>query len=100
MLIGLGIGLLVNQAGAGVLIGLGLGFLGSALFPAPSSDVPAGPMHPMWGSRWILVVIGLFLVLLGLSIVGGLLLPWTYIFAIFLILIGIGFIVRGFGRMR
>jgi hypothetical protein len=54
----------------------------------------------MWGSRWILAVIGLFLVLLGLSIVGGLLLPWTYIFAIFLILIGIGFIVRGFGRMR
>jgi drug/metabolite transporter (DMT)-like permease len=100
VLIGLGIGLIFNQAGAGVLIGLGLGFLGSALFPAPSRDVPAGPVHPMWGPRWIMVIIGVFLVLLGLSIFEELPLPWTYIFAILLILIGIGFILRGFGRMR
>jgi hypothetical protein len=98
VLIGLGIGLLVNQAGAGVLIGLGLGFLGSALLPAasPEEHAPA-PMH---GPRWILVLLGVFLVLLGLSVVSGLYLPWTYIIAILLILIGIGFIVRGFGRMR
>ena len=100
VLIGLGVGLLFNQAGAGVLIGLGLGFLGSALIPAPTGEEPAPSPAPMWGPRWVPVIIGVFLVLVGLSIVGGLLLPWTYIFAIFLILVGIGFIVRGFGRMR
>jgi hypothetical protein len=100
ILIGLGIGLLFNQAGAGVLIGLGLGFLGSALIPAPTGEEPAPSMAPMWEPRWVPVIIGVFLVLVGLSIVGGLLLPWTYIIAIFLILIGIGFILRGFGRMR
>jgi hypothetical protein len=100
VLIGLGIGLLVNQAGAGVLIGLGLGFLGSALIPVPSRDEPAPPPVPMHGPRWAPVLIGIFLVLVGLAIVTGVVLPWTYIIAILLILIGIGFIARGFGRMR
>jgi hypothetical protein len=97
ILIGLGVGLLVNQAGAGVLIGLGLGFLGSALVPVVAPGEPArGPMH---GPRWVFVVIGIFLVLLGLSVVSGWVLPWTYIIAALLILIGIIFIFRGFGRM-
>jgi hypothetical protein len=98
VLIGLGIGLLVNQAGAGVLIGLGLGFLGSALVPVIPTDEPAHA--PMRGPRWGPVLIGVFLVLVGLAIVSGVVLPWTYIIAILLILIGIGFIARGFGRMR
>jgi hypothetical protein len=98
VLIGLGIGILVNQAGAGAIIGLGLGFLGSALIPAPSRDEPVPA--PIWGPRWIPVVIGVFLILVGLAIVSGMVIPWTYIIAIFLILIGIGFIARGFGRMR
>ena len=100
ILIGLGIGLLFGQPAAGVLIGLGLGFLGSALIPAPTVEKPAPSPAPMWGPRWVPVIIGIFLVLVGLSIVGGLLLPWTYIFAVFLILVGIGFILRGFGWMR
>ncbi len=80
-----------------MLIGLGLGFLGSALVPAvaPGAAAPA-PMH---GPRWAFVVIGIFLVLLGLSVVSGWVLPWTYIIAAVLILIGIGFIFRGFGKM-
>ncbi len=97
ILIGLGIGILVNQAGAGVLIGLGLGFLGSAALPAPLHDEPAGP--PKYRGRWFLVIIGAFLILLGFSMVSGLVLPWTYIIAAVLILMGIGFIIRGFGRM-
>ena len=98
VLIGLGIGLLVNQAGAGVLIGLGLGFLGSAVVPVVTPEEPAhGPVH---GPRWVFVVIGIFLVLLGLSVVSGWVLPWTYIIAAILIIIGISFILRGFGWMR
>ncbi|HVN66062.1 MAG TPA: hypothetical protein VMT31_05555 [Methanomicrobiales archaeon] len=99
VLIGLGIGLLVNQPGAGVLIGLGLGFLGASF--EPMAVPPEEPGHaPMRGPRWAFVAIGVVLVLLGLSIVSGWALPWTYIIAILLILIGIGFIARGFGRMR
>jgi hypothetical protein len=97
VLIGLGIGLLVNQPGAGVLIGLGLGFLGSAVLPATPRDEPArAPVHR---ARWIFVLVGVLLILLGLSMVSGLVLPWTYIIAALLILMGIGFILRGFGRM-
>jgi uncharacterized membrane protein HdeD (DUF308 family) len=98
VLIGLGIGLLFNQAGAGVLIGLGLGFLGSALIPSPPPDEPSpSSMH---GPRWLPVLIGAFLILVGLSIVAGVSLPWTSIIAIILILIGLWFVSRGFGWMR
>jgi len=100
VLIGLGVGMLVNQAGAGMLIGLGLGFLGSALLPAPSEGAQAPAPGPMWGPRWIPVIIGIFLILVGLSIVSGMSLPWTSIIAVIFILIGIWFIARGFGRMR
>ena len=99
-LIGLGIGMLFNQAVAGVLIGLGLGFVGSALLPPMGQPQEAPAPAPMYRPRWIPVLIGAFLVLVGLGIIGGLPLPWTSIVAIILILIGIGFIARGFGRMR
>ena len=98
VLIGLGVGLIFNQAGAGVLVGLGLGFLGTALIPVPAREEPApAPAH---GPRWVLLVIGVFLVLVGLSIVSGIYLPWTYIIAAILILIGLAFIARSFGWMR
>jgi hypothetical protein len=98
VLIGLGIGLLVNQPGAGILIGLGLGFLGSAALPAAlSGETAPAPVH---GTRWAFIIIGVLLVLLGISVVSGWILPWTYILAFLLILLGIGFIARGFGRMR
>jgi len=100
VLIGLGVGLLLNQPGPGVLIGLGLGFVGSAFLSStgPSQDTPAPP--PMYGPRWIPVVIGAFIILLGLWIAWGPPLPWTYFIAFVFILIGIGFIARGLGRMR
>lgn len=97
VLIGLGVGLLVNQPGAGVLIGLGLGFLGSAFLPmVPADETGHAAMR---GARWAFVVVGAFLVLLGLALVSGWVLPWTYIVAILLVLIGLGFIARGIGRM-
>ncbi|MDD1664411.1 MAG: hypothetical protein LUQ32_03585 [Methanomicrobiales archaeon] len=100
VLIGLGVGLLFNQAGPGVLIGLGLGFVGSAFLasigPSPDATAPAPP----YGPRWISVIIGVFIILLGLWIVWGPPLPWTSIIALLLILLGIGFIARGIGRMR
>jgi len=99
-LIGLGIGLLYGQPGAGVILGLGLGFLGSAFVP-PAGPAGAPPGAPMvHGPRWMAVLTGIVLILVGLWIALGLLLPWTTIIAVLLILIGLGFIARAFGRMQ
>jgi uncharacterized membrane protein HdeD (DUF308 family) len=100
VLIGLGVGLLFNQAGPGVLIGLGLGFVGSAFLSSMGPSRDATAPAPMYGPRWISVIIGVFIILLGLWIVWGPPLPWTSIIALLLILLGIGFIARGLGRMR
>ena len=100
VLIGLGIGLLFNQPGPGVLIGLGLGFVGSAFLSSRGPPGDATAPAPMHHTRWISVVIGVFIILLGLSIIWGPSIPWTSVIALLLILLGIGFIARGFGRMR
>ncbi len=100
VLIGLGVGLLFNQAGPGVLIGLGLGFVGSAFLASIGRSPDATAPAPLYGPRWISVMIGVFIILLGLWIVWGPPLPWTSIIALLLILLGIGFIARGIGRMR
>ena len=99
VLIGLGIGLLTGQPGAWVLIGLGLGFLGSAALPAARRGEPAPSPAPVHRARWAFILVGIFLVLLGLALVSGLVLPWTYIVAALLILLGLGFVIRGFGRV-
>lgn len=95
-LIGLGAGMLAGQAGAGVLIGLGLGFAGSAVLTLRGGE--DGGQDRGHGSAWIMAAVGLFLILLGLSIVLSPALPWTAIFAVFLILIGLGFVARGLAR--
>jgi len=100
VLIGLGLGLLLNQPGPGVLIGLGLGFVGSAFLPSMGISRDTSAPAPMYGPRWVPVIIGVFIILLGLWIVWGPPLPWTYIIALIFILIGMGFIARGLGRMR
>ncbi|HUK38587.1 MAG TPA: hypothetical protein VLV30_05685 [Methanomicrobiales archaeon] len=97
LLIGLGVGILANQPGAGLLIGLGLGLVGSAFLPMGPGGEPAH--FPVHGARWAFVLVGAFLVLLGLALVSGWALPWTYVAALLLVLIGIWFIVRGIGRM-
>jgi hypothetical protein len=47
-----------------------------------------------------MAMVGVFLVLVGLAIIWGPMLPWTTIIAVLVILLGLGFIARGFNRMR
>ena len=95
-LIGLGAGLLAGQPGPGVLIGLGLGFIGSAVSSLwGGEDALPGRGH---GSAWIMGAIGVFLVLIGASLALSLPFPWITIIAVFLILLGIGLIARGIAR--
>lgn len=100
ILIGLGIGLLVNQPAAGVLIGLGCGFLASAFVPhaepVPSADATGCCGSP--GRNWVMLLLGVFMILIGIGLVWQPSLIWPYLIAALLILLGIGFALRGIRR--
>jgi hypothetical protein len=105
LFIGLGIGLIFGNPGAGVLIGLGAGFLASALGGYYREAVMEGPAEEEspWqvtasASRGIMVLIGIFVILIGIGLIYAPLAVWPYIIAGFLVLLGIWFIVRGISR--
>jgi hypothetical protein len=104
LFIGLGIGLILGNPGVGVLIGLGAGFVASALsgyyLGGPEEETAEeAPGHvPMAASRWIMVLIGIFIILIGVGLIYAPLAIWPYVIAGFLVLLGIWFIVRGLGR--
>ena len=95
VLIGLGVGLLAGYPGPGVLIGLGLGFLASGLFPGDRGSSDSDEPRP-GGMNVTLLLIGAFMVIIGIGIVYAPALLWPYAIAIFLILLGIWFLARGF----
>jgi len=97
VLIGLGIGLLTGFPGSGVLIGLGLGFLAAALMP-PEEPAAAGAPSPSFMKRknMVMLLLGVFMIVLGIGIVFAPPNFWTYAVPAFLILIGIWFVLRGF----
>jgi hypothetical protein len=96
--IGLGVGMLVGHVVSGALIGIGLGFLVSSLVsgreePDPSAGAP--PCCGFMGRDLMPIVFGVFLILVGIGLVWAPLLVWPYLFASFLILLGIVFLLRG-----
>ena len=98
ILIGLGVGLLVDQAGVGFLVGLGLGLIGSELLAFLRRSREGECTQP-GGANVTTLLIGTFLAFIGISIV---LVPaaiWPYAIAGFLILAGIWFLVRGFSTI-
>ena len=95
ILIGLGAGLLVDHLGSGFLVGLGLGLIGSELLSFLRKS-RVGECTQPGGANVTTLLIGAFLAFIGISVV---LVPaaiWPYAIAGFLILTGIGFLVRGF----
>ncbi len=97
-MIGLGVGLLVDQAGVGFLIGLGFGLTGSELLSFEQRSREGECTQPK-GANVTTLLIGAFLAFIGISIV---LVPaaiWPYAIAGFLILTGTWFLVRGFSRI-
>ncbi|MDD1706894.1 MAG: hypothetical protein LUO81_01660 [Methanoregulaceae archaeon] len=98
ILIGLGVGILVDHVGSGFLVGLGLGFLGSGLFPLFRK--PLVSEGAKQGSTDVtMLLIGAFLVFIGIGIVWAPAALWWYAIAGFLILMGIWFLVRGFYKI-
>lgn len=97
ILIGLGIGILTDFVFTCFLIGLGLGFVGEGLLPLIRKPAQGGCMQRR-SANAILLVIGAFLVLVGLSIVFAPAAIWPYAFAGLFILAGIWILFRGFFR--
>jgi hypothetical protein len=98
IMIGLGAGLLVDQAVAGFLVGLGLGLLGSELFPLVWKH-KEGENPLAGGANVTLLLIGAVLVLAGTSIVWAPAAVWIYAIPGLMILAGIGVLVRGFAKI-
>ena len=95
ILIGLGVGLLVDHFGSGFLIGLGLGFAGSELLPLVKKSFKGDYSQP-GGVNVTTLLIGVFLVFIGFGIVLAPAAIWPYAIAGFLILFGVWILVRGF----
>jgi hypothetical protein len=98
ILIGLGVGLLVDHMGSGFLVGLGLGLIGSELYRLVEKYREVECTQPV-GANVTTLLIGSFLVFIG---IGSVLAPaaiWPYAIAGFLILTGTWFLVRGFYKI-
>ena len=95
VLIGLGAGLLVDHLWAGFLIGLGLGFVGAELVSRYGNRTESKEMHKQRMNA-TMVIIGAFLTYLGISIVWPTVAIWPYAAAVFVILVGISLLIRGF----
>ena len=95
ILIGLGVGLLVDHLGSGFLIGLGLGLAGSVLLPLVKKS-SGGECPQLGGANVTTLLIGVFLIFIGIGIVFAPAAIWPYAIAGFLILFGVWILVRGF----
>jgi Na+-transporting methylmalonyl-CoA/oxaloacetate decarboxylase beta subunit len=91
--------MLVDHVASGFLVGLGLGFLGSGLLPLVKKPVESEGTQP--GSTDVtMLLIGAFLIFLGIGLVYAPAALWPYGIAGFLVLLGIWFLVRGFFKIN
>jgi hypothetical protein len=51
------------------------------------------------GGNWIMLLLGFFMILIGIGLAWKPFLIWPYLFAILLILLGIGFAIRGIRKL-
>jgi hypothetical protein len=98
ILIGLGVGLLVDYLLSGFFVGLGLGLICSELFRLVERSRETESTQPA-GANVTTLLIGTFLVFIGFGIILAPAAIWPYAIAGFLILTGIWFLVRGFLRI-
>ena len=94
MFLGLGLGMLYGNTGAGLLIGMGIGFIVSSLLSKGKRIfIEAGVTQ-----RSILItslIIGGIFIFFGLWVLGIITISWNVIAGFLLLLLGIAFIVWG-----
>ncbi len=107
MFIGMGIGMIFDAAGAGTIIGLGVGFLLIGLFGEEESSKEEGVSDSKLSrsvskSRFLhsipLIIIGLGFIIGGLTMAGFITIPeyvYKYLGALIIIIIGLSFLVAG-----
>lgn len=98
ILTGLGVGLLFDHPGSGFLVGLGLGLAGSGLLPLAGKP-RQGECRQLVEMNVTTLLIGAFLILIGISVVWAPVAVWPYAFAGLLILVGIWVVIRGFSHL-
>lgn len=112
MFIGLGIGMIFDQAGAGIIIGMGVGFLLEGLLESVSTEKKEvfEERRVAYGSRArnvlgavVLAVIGIGFIFGGLSLAGLIVIPeylWRSLGALIIIALGIAFLLGAFHAFK
>ena len=95
-LIGLGAGLIAGYPWPGIIIGIGLGFIAQGfLKPVGGTEPDSTSTHCYGhGEPWISLMIGLFLIIIGIGIIWAPVKIWPYIIGIMLIILGIMFAAK------
>jgi len=94
-MIGLGLGFFVGHAGTGVLVGVGLGLLASGLIPVVKRPLEGEGLE-RGGVNVTMLLIGAFMIFVGISLALAPAVLWPYAIPGFFILLGIWSLVRGF----
>jgi len=93
LFIGIGLGLLFNRPDIGATTGMGVGFILLALVRVRGTPVEVS-LPPRIGGYFLLLV-GIFLIFVGLSFLMEWEFIFPYLFGVFVILLGVGFIIFG-----
>ncbi len=103
MFIGMGIGMIFDNAGAGTIIGMGVGFIVESIFGDKKYSVKhIDTISRRLFSSIISLVIGIGFILGGLWLAGLLVVPeiyFKYLGSIFLVLIGLAILLKGVRRV-
>ena len=105
MFLGMGIGFLFDKVAPGLFIGMGLGFFAMAVARALMRE-PVGEEskkdHPDEGGfigTLILILIGVGFIFGGLSLIFGISIPWRILGGVFIMLLGLWFLLKALGKV-
>jgi hypothetical protein len=98
MFIGAGIGLACGRPDVGGAIGMGIGFILMAF--VRTREEPVEIRIPSSASAYFLIVLGIAFVVAGLGIIYFPDVLYPYMVGIFVILFGLGFVIRASGMLK
>ena len=105
MFLGMGSGILLDNVAPGLFIGMGLGFLAMAVADAlikrpPEEEISEAEDKIGGFGTLMLILLGLGFILGGSSVLLGFEIPWRLLGSVFMVLLGIFFLIMALGRLR